>query len=188
MSLLTKQFRKSFIRNTEGVTAIEFAIIAPVFILVLMGIIEFSLVMFTSSVIEGATAASGRYGKTGYTAPYTSRQEQIIATITSKTAGLLDPDKITITTTVYPAFNSIEQEEPYIDTNRNGVHDYGEDYTDVNSNGQWDSSGVAGLGNGNDVVVYTVSYPWEIHTPIIANFLENTMLLSSRTVVKNEPF
>ena len=178
----------SLICDSEGLTAVEFALIAPVFVLILMGIVEFSLVMFATSVMEGATSASGRYGKTGYTAPNSSRQEQIVATIVSRTSGLLDPAKISVTTTVYPSFDSISQEEPYIDSNHNGIRDTNETYNDVNGNGQWNSSGVAGLGNANDVVVYTVSYPWQIFTPIISNFLGNIMILSSRTVVKNEPY
>ncbi len=188
MFSLTKYQKKSLACNADGVTAVEFAIIAPVFILILMGIIEFSVVMFVSSIIEGATAASSRYGKTGYVAAGSTRQQQIVDAITSRAGGLLETAKITVTSKVYPSFNSISQEEPYIDTNHNGTHDTGEDYTDVNGNTQWDSSGVAGLGNANDIVVYTVSYPWVINTPIIANFLGNTFVISSRTVVKNEPY
>src|SRR5690606_32071705 len=49
----------------SGATALEFAIIAPVLFLLLFGIIEFSLMMFASSVIEGATAHISRMSKTG---------------------------------------------------------------------------------------------------------------------------
>lgn len=177
-----------FIKNQKGVTAVEFALITPVFMLLLFGIIEFALVMYASSVMEGAVSYSSRYGKTGYTAAGSSRQQQIIAAIAARTAGLLDASKITVVSKVYPSFDSISKEEPYIDANHNGTHDVGETYTDVNGNGQWDSSGVAGLGNANDIVVYTVYYPWVINTPIIANFLGGTIYLSSRTVVKNEPY
>lgn len=188
MSSTATHLKKSFIRNSDGVTAIEFALITPVFMLLLFGIIEFALVMYVSSVMEGAVAYSSRYGKTGYTAAGSSRQAQITSAISSRSAGLLDPSKITVITKVYPSFNSISQEEPYIDTNHNGTRDSGETYTDVNGNGQWDSSGVSGLGNANDIVVYTVYYPWVINTPIIGKFLGNTIYISSRTVVKNEPY
>lgn len=188
MSSLKKHKKLSLISNNRGVTAIEFAMIAPVLILLLTAIVEFSIVMFISSVMEGATAASSRYGKTGYIANGSTRQQQIVNSIVSRTAGLVDPAKITVTTTIYPSFNSISQEEPYIDANHNGTYDAGEDYTDVNGNNQWDSSGVAGLGNANDIVVYNVSYPWKIHTPVIASFTGDTFIISSKTVVKNEPY
>ncbi len=186
---MPNKLKKTFLRDNRGVTAIEFAMIAPVFFLMLFGIIELSLVMFVSSTMEGAVDASGRYGKTGYVAAGSTRQQQIIATIASKTTGLLDPTKITVTTTIYPSFDSVNKPESYTDTNHNGAYNIGEPFVDSNSNGQWDADmGVAGLGNGNDVVVYTVSYPWKINTPIVAHFLGGTLNITSRTVVKNEPY
>ncbi len=188
MFLITRKYKRKFASDDDGVTAVEFALIAPVFVLLLMGIIEFSLIMFVSSAIEGAIAASGRYGKTGYTAAGSSRQQQIVATVAARTNGLINPSLITVTTTVYPSFDSISKDEPYVDTNHNGTHDSGEAYTDINHNGQWDSAGVSGLGNANDIVVYTVSYPWTINTPLIGKFFGSPYIISSRTVVKNEPY
>lgn len=179
---------RKFNSDDSGVTTVEFALIAPVFILMLTGLIEFSLAMFASGVMEGATAASSRYGKTGYVIEGITRQQQIINTVSSRTAGLLNPDNITVNTTVYPSFDSISQEEPYIDANHNGTYNVGETYTDINGNGQWDSEGVEGLGNANDIVVYTVSYPWTINTPLISYFFSEPFVISSRTVVKNEPY
>jgi Flp pilus assembly protein TadG len=186
--LIDRKYGRNLASDVGGVTAIEFALIAPVFVMLLMGIVEFSLIMFVNSTMEGATAASGRYGKTGYTAYGSSRKQQIIDTVAAKTNGLLNPSLINVTTTVYPSFDSISKDEPYIDTNRNGTHDVGEAYTDANHNGQWDSSGASGLGNSNDIVVYTVSYPWTINTPLIGSIFGNPFIISSRTVVKNEPY
>lgn len=175
--------------DNRGVTAIEFAMIAPVFVLMLMGIIEFSLVMFVSSVMEGATGMSARYGKTGYVAAGSTRQQQIVATVAARTAGLLDPSKISITSTVYSAFDKVNKPEPYTDSNGNHSYTLGEPYTDINGNGQWDEDmGAAGLGNAGDVVVYSISYPWTINTPIMTAFLGNIFTITSRTVVKNEPY
>lgn len=188
MFLKHKIYRKSLINDVTGVTAVEFALIAPTFILMIAAIIEFSLIMYVSGVMEGAITASSRFGKTGYVAAGSTRQEQIIASVASRSSGLLDAQSIKVNTKVYPSFDSISQEEPFIDTNKNGVRDVGEVFTDVNGNGNWDSAGVVGLGNANDIVLYTIYYPWVIHTPIIANFFGGTLWLSSRTVVKNEPY
>jgi len=180
---------KTLALDNSGVTIVEFAIIAPVCILILFGIIEFSLIMFVSASMEGAADASARYGKTGYIASGSTRQQQIAATIATRTAGLLEPTKITVTTTIYPSFDSVNQPEPYTDSNNNSTYNIGEPYTDINNNGQWDlDMGVAGLGNANDIVVYTISYPWNVNTPLISYFLGGTLNISSRSVVKNEPF
>ena len=78
----------------------------------------------------------------------------------SITGSLLDPKKITITSTSYSDFNNIGQA----------------------------GQGTAGLGGPGDVVVYTVSYPWTIMTPIVSAVIGNTITLSSSTVVRNEPY
>ena len=173
-----------------GIAVIEFAFMAPVFLLLVMGIIEFSLIAFTSTVMESATTITSRLGKTGYTTTGITRQQEIINTINAKTAGLLDPSKITMNTEVYSNFSNVGQAEPCISpptppcSGTPGVN-----FVDVNGNGTWDSDmGAAGLGNAGDVVVYTVSYPWKIMTPLISAIIGSTYTITARTVVRNEPF
>ncbi len=50
------------IKNHNGATAVEFAIILPVLILVLFGIIEFSLVLFNNHIITNASREGARAG------------------------------------------------------------------------------------------------------------------------------
>jgi hypothetical protein len=192
-SLTRRRFRPStltrLIKSARGVTTLEFAFIAPVLMLLIMGVVEFSLVMFTTAAMESATAATSRTGKTGYAVTGLSRQQTIINSINSRTAGLLNPALITITTTIYPNFDNVNDPEPYTDSNHNGHHDNGEAFTDINGNGVWDSDmGAAGLGNPGDVVVYNISYPWHIFTPLIGAFLGNPFTITVRAVVRNEPF
>lgn len=49
-----------FIKAREGATAVEFALIAGPFFLLLMGIIEIALFFFASTMIETATAEAAR--------------------------------------------------------------------------------------------------------------------------------
>ncbi|MFO0390016.1 MAG: TadE/TadG family type IV pilus assembly protein [Alphaproteobacteria bacterium] len=181
--------KMSLRRNTDGVVAIEFAFIAPVVLLMIMGIIEFSLVMFTMAVMESATSHTSRLGKTGYTEAGSTREEQIIANIQALTTGLLDPNQIQITAKVYDAFDNVGDPEPFVDANSNMLYDEGETYSDINGNSEWDADmGSAGFGDANDVVVYTVSYPWRINTPIISNIIGNIFTITTRAAVKNEPY
>ena len=174
----------------DGLAAVEFAFVAPVFVIMLMGIIEFALIMFTSAVLESATSNTARLGKTGYADAGKTRAQQIVANIQARTAGLLDPKKITISTQVYAAFPNVGQPEPCIKpVNPPCGGTAGVNYVDVNGNGKWDADmGAAGEGNAGEVVVYTASYPWPLFTPGIKKILGNTFTISSRTVVMNEPF
>ncbi len=180
---------RTLLREQGGVTAIEFAFITPVVLLLVMGIVEFAMIMFVMASMESATALTARTGKTGYAPAGVSRVQQITNSINSHTAGLLNPGGIHIDYTIYPSFEKVDQPEPYTDSNGNGNYDQGEPFTDVNGNATRDlDMGLTGVGNAGDVVVYTVYYDWPVMTPIIKPILGSTFRITVRTVIKNEPF
>lgn len=179
-----------FLRDTAGVTAVEFAFVAPVLLLLIFGILEFSLIMLATNMMESATAISSRLGKTGYSSAGNSREATILASIAKHAGMILDTSQLTITSKYYEQFDAIGDAEPWNDKNHNGIAEAGE-YTDVNGNGQYDSDmGLAGYGNADDIVVYTVSYPWRIATPILSNIIgtNGIFTITTHAVVKNEPY
>ncbi len=58
--LLTRLWRRE-----EGISSLDFALVAPVLMLFMTGIIEVALAMFAQHVMEGATFSASRLGKTG---------------------------------------------------------------------------------------------------------------------------
>lgn len=178
-------------RRDDGVTALEFAIVAPVFMLLLFGIVEFALIMMVYNVMEGATASSSRLGKTGYTAAGVTRQQTIINVITDRAGSLINPAQLVVTSKFYKQFDQINDPEPYTDSNGNGTWNAGETYNDINGNGQWDPDMAAsGYGSAGDIVVYEVSYPWQISVPIISSLVgtNGVYTITTHAVVKNEPY
>lgn len=178
-------------RDDRGIAAIEFALLAPTFLLLVMGIIEFSLVMYCTSVLESAAVNSARLAKTGYTQQGITRQQMIYDMVKSRASGLMNPNNVGISAKYYSQISQINDPEPYTDSNNNHVHDASEPYTDINANGQWDADmGTAGLGGAGDIVVYTVTYPWPISTPIIRSFIGQGGIytVTSSVVVRNEPY
>ncbi len=182
---------RRFWRAHEGVSAVEFAMLAPVFLLLLFGIIEFSLIMLVTNIMENATSITSRMGRTGYAAAGTSREDTIRASIDDRAGVFIDPQRLTITSKYYQQFDQINDAEPWNDANHNNVAETGE-YTDINGNGQYDSDmGQAGYGNAEDIVVYTVRYPWSIMTPIMREIIGNTQgkfPIVAHAVVRNEPY
>ena len=180
------------LRDDAGATALEFAILTPIFIILLFALVEFSTISFAKSVLEGATTITSRLGKTGYTNETQSREDMLRQLLTEKSHGILDPAKIRITTLIYQGFSTIGAAEPLTDQNGNGQWDAGETFADINGNGEWDSDmGEAGLGGAGDIVVYTVTYPWDVKTPMLEDIMENEngeFLISSSAVVRNEPY
>lgn len=180
-----------FLANEEGVTAIEFAIIAPTVMLLVFGIIEFAMIMMVYNVMEGATAISSRLGKTGYVDTGLTREQTILDAITQRAGSLINPAQLTLTSKFYRQYDQINDPEPFIDANSNGSYNSGEAFTDINGNGSWDADmGTSGYGSSGDVVVYTVTYPWSVATPIMRELIgtNGTYAIATHAVVKNEPY
>lgn len=180
-----------FWHTQEGVTAIEFAILAPVLFLLLFGIVEFAVIMLVTNIMENATSISSRLGKTGYVEATLSREETIRQSVINRAGNLIDPLNLTITSKYYEQFDQIGDAEPWNDVNHNGIAEVGE-YTDINGNGQYDADmGLAGYGNAEDIVVYTVRYPWHVLTPIMRELIgdaQGEFPITAHAVVKNEPY
>jgi hypothetical protein len=168
---------------------IEFAYLFPILLLMILGTIELSLVMFIGSSIESAILEASRYGSTGESTEGLSRGDRVLEIVADKTYGLVDMDDVELETLVYSSFADVGQPEPFEDDNDDGNYDLGEPYSDINGNGQWDDDmGAAGLGGPSDVVVYRVEYDWGIITPLIQSVLGDSVRHMSSIAVRNEPF
>lgn len=153
-------------KSRRGSTAVEFAIIAPVFFMLFIGLTEISLIMLGQHLLENATFNSSRLAKTGYITAGKTQMETVMAALNAELgslAPLIDVSKVTMTSTAYGNLSQIGQPE----------------------------QGVASLGTAQQVVVYTVSYPWKLFTPMISDIMgdeHGIMVLTSRIVVRNEPY
>lgn len=182
---------RSLLKQQDGATAIEFALISPILILFVIGIIEVSMMLLAQNILESATFIAARTSKTGYTADGITREDTIMQALNERASAFLDVSKIKINSLSYNEFGDIGQPEPFVDANANGVRDSGENYTDVNHNSKYDSDmGSGGAGGAGQLVVYTVTYPWHVFTPIMSQFVgaNGIINLTARTVVRNEPF
>jgi len=179
---------RRFRRDRRGSTLIEFSIMAPLTITMLIGIVELGMLFLVSSSLENAVLASSRFGITGSTTTGTTREDIIREVIAQNTYGLVPMDEVTIETIVYDNFSDIGEPEPFADANGNGVFDAGETFTDVNGNGQFDTDvGLVGLGGPGDIVLYRIRYQIESLTQLFDPFF--TVIDHSATVaVRNEPF
>jgi hypothetical protein len=173
----------------DGAAMVEFAFVAPLFIGLVCAILEFSGIMFVQAILEGSAREASRYGLTGFTSGGVSREDQILAIVESNTFGIIDMDELEMDTLVYDSFADIGEPEPFTDENGNEVWDNDEPYTDINGNGTWDPDmGAAGLGGPGDVVIYRMSYDWDIMIPLFRPFFGDSITLQSNIAVRNEPF
>ncbi|MEX0922644.1 MAG: TadE/TadG family type IV pilus assembly protein [Rhodovibrionaceae bacterium] len=183
---------RSYLRGEEGVTLVEFALSIPILTLAMVGIMEVSMVLFVSSMMEGGVREAARFGITGGAPDGQTREERIIEIVSDRTLGLLKLSEEDISMLIYPSFDSVGKPEPFTDNSpENDVYDEGEDFLDVNGNGVWDADmGAAGLGGPGDIVLYRIDAQWELMTGLLNSMLgeDGKVSLTASIVVRNEPF
>ncbi len=182
--------RRGITDDQQGGAAIEFGLIAPLFILMIVGIAEVGTTLFVGTLMEGAIRDASRYGITGQDGA--SREQIIRDIIEERTIGLVDIDVAVINTQIYESFDAIGSQEPYTDNSpANGSYDVGEAFVDVNMNGSWDADqGRDGVGEPGEIVLYTINYSLPMMTGYIANKFGNGGFvgLTASIAVINEPF
>jgi len=185
------RFLKRLRDREDGSPAAEFAFVAPIMILLVVGTIEFGMIMFVTILMESGLRDAARYGITGSEFGKMSRMERIVEIINDRTLGLVDISEADIQILVYPDFGQIGDGEDFVDGNGNGTYDVGETFTDANGNGTWDSDiGQSGPGASGQVVLYRIEYAWNLLTPLAAPLIgENgKFTLSASIAVRNEPY
>lgn len=171
--------------DTEGVTAVEFALAAPVLIVLLMGMFDMAHMAYLTAVLNGAVEKVAR-DSTLETANTTSSD----ATITTMMAGIAPGSTVTTARKSYYDFTDVARPEAWNDANNNGRCDNGESYTDENNNNQWDADiGKTGNGGSGDVVYLTATMTYRplFAVPFTAN-PNGTRTLTATAVTKNQPF
>lgn len=158
-----KSLVKRISKNEDGATIIEFALVAPLLFLIVFAIIEFSLVMYASSVVENATAAASRFGITGNNYDGTmTRDEYIRETVNRFSMGLIKSEDIKITTEKFADYENVQP------SNNSDAADYG---------------------SGGETVLYHVDSDWHIFTPLIGKFFKDGIYpIRATALVKNERF
>jgi len=184
-----KRIISKFVRDNEGTTAVELALISPVLVVVLFGIIGLSVAMFVNTVVEGGLRDASRIGLTGLEVGEGSREQAIVDIVNDASLSMVNLTTDDISSKIYPSFGDIGMPEPYIDENGDGSYNDGEPYEDINGNGGWDDDmGAAGLGGPGEIVLYTIRYNWNFLSGQIIPILDGVIPMSASMVVRNEPF
>jgi len=154
---------------------IEFAMIAPVFFLMLTGIIENGLIYMAGSTLQYATDNAARYVRTGQAQAAGMTQAQFKTRICNDISALLSCSNLQVDLQAYSGYSSAGFATP------------------TDSSGNLKSSlnnyqpGVA-----CNVVLLRTFYTWNVITPGLSAFLTNMTsgkrLISGTAAFRNEPF
>lgn len=178
---------RRFRRDARAVAAIEFALTAPLFLLVLMGIFDYCWQMYAQQVLQGAVSQAGRDSTIE---TYASNQDALDTRVREQVLRVFRSADVSFSRKSYDKFDQVGTEERYTDANHNGSYDSGECYDDSNGNGGWDPDrGRNGNGGADDVVLYTASMTFDRVLPVWRMLGQpQSTTLSYSTVLRNQPF
>lgn len=176
--------------DQRGATLVEFALISPVLLTIILGSMDLARTLYATSVIEGelqkaARASSLETGSSG------ESQASIDEKITKQLQKVSTASKLTFTRKAYESYKMVEaRKEEFNDINANGKCDKGETFVDSNGNGGWDlDAGMSGAGGSKDVLIYTVDAKLPRVFPM--NKLlgwEDTINITSTALLRNQPY
>lgn len=148
----------------QGTTLVEFGFVAPILMLMLVGILDLGYAAYVKAQLHGVVQKAARDStlQTGTSAAAAAALDAgVVARIQQFGSNISAPTFKRRYFRNYIAA-AAKQHEPFNDTDRNGRCDNGESYTDTNWNSRWDpDGGDAGGGGAQDRAVYTVTvtYP-----------------------------
>ncbi|HLY04461.1 MAG TPA: TadE/TadG family type IV pilus assembly protein [Rhizomicrobium sp.] len=165
--------------SCSGSAAIQFAMIAPVLLLFLFGIIETGLIFFAQSNLQNAADDTARMVRTGQVQTNAMTQTQYISAVCGEMTGLISSasckSNMLVDMRSYSTFASAQ----YANVLRNNGT--------VNANKLQFAAGGA-----CDIVLVRVFYPWTIMTPFMAPLLQNMphgqYLMTAAQAFRNEPY
>ncbi len=182
--------RANLRENSEGVTLVEFGLVAPILLMTIFGIFDIGHGLYMQSVLQGAVQTAGRDaglegGRAGQAAI-----DQAVKTNIQAVMPFVKAEDISIVRTNYESFSDVGKSEDFDDTNGNNTYDITECFTDRNNNQIWDSDrGVGGLGGADDIVHYKVIVGYDRIFPLWGMLNQsNRGSIQATTVMRNQPF
>ncbi len=187
MTRMFKRPTRSLLRDERGAYMIEFAMVLPTFLLLVMGIFDIGMQMYAKSVLAGAVEQAARLNTLETNNTNQTAIDQIVRDQVGRVARY---GTLSFSRQNYQDFSSVGQPEKFTDSNSNGVRNSGECFTDSNGNGVWDAdSGGSGQGGASDVVVYRANLTFDRLFPLwkmLGEPQRKTITIS--TVLRNQPF
>lgn len=159
------------VRDERGLTSVEFAILLPVFAYLLMGILELSMMFFSTIVVDGAVQDAGRRLRTGQAESSGNTLTYFVNEVCDGVNGIYDCDEITFDVRTFENFSSASVP------------------ISVDEDGNYVTQFSAG-GSGEITAVRAI-YDWQFTTPFVADIFGNSegkRTLTMTTVFRNEAY
>tara|TARA_R110001606_G_scaffold132677_1_gene268638 strand:+ start:382 stop:942 length:561 start_codon:yes stop_codon:yes gene_type:complete len=177
--ILTPRIKRSwqaYANDRRGLAAVEFAMVAAPFFLLIFGLLEVCILFFISTIMEHAVSEASRQIRTGQAQTKGFNEQNFRAAVCDDFMGMLDCDaRLHIDVKALSGFSAANIDMP------------------IDENGKFDADGFTyNPGGPNDIVAVRVFYEWSLMTPFmtapLANMADSKFLVQANAVFRNEPF
>lgn len=176
----------------KGSVAIEFAMLAPMFLLILMATVESGVIFFAQTTLQNAVNDAARLVKTGQTSCFTKAADGTCLGITA------DQFRKQICDEVIVLLHTCNKDGSGNSDLQFDVKSYSAGFGGVRNSSPLDAGGDLpnltdfDTGKACDVVLVRAFYRWPIFTPglnfLLANMKDGNHLLASAAAFRSEPY
>lgn len=181
-----------FISNEDGVSIMEFAVIAPLVMAMMLGALDIGHSLFVRATLDGAVQDAAR--SSSLEGATSLAQQDIIDERVASIVRDITPDAtFKVTRRYYKTFSTaaLARAEKVIEQSPGNMKcDRGESFMDANGNGVWDADGGSdGQGGAKDIVIITfkVSYPRLFPLAALLGWPANVEMQSD-SILANQPY
>jgi Flp pilus assembly protein TadG len=168
-------------RADGGAAAVEFALVALPFFVLLFGTIELALVFLLATSLENATDMAARQVRTGEMQTAGGATATTFKTLVCQNLGWLQGDcssNLYVDVRTFSSFASVASPGPISTTAGKTTFDK--------------TKLTFAMGNAGDIVVVRTYYTWPIVTPLVSKAMQalsdGRMVISSVAAFRNEPY
>lgn len=164
---------REFLKKNDGVTAIEFAIVAPVFFLLLFFTVEYCVYFFKRSMVHHVLYETARTIQTGEIQLSDTPWTDFVDTYCTESMAIVDCSLISFDVRAYASLDSINLPKAQFDDNGRPLNF------------------VFQPGSGEQITVMRASIPHQFITPIMQDIFQKDgkpVIIVGYSVSKNEPF
>jgi len=184
-------FARRIAADVRGVTVVEFALVAPVFCLLLMGSFDIAHSLYTRAVLQGVLQKTARDSSLE-SGTEIDQRNKLDEKVRKQVRALVRSGDIDINRRFYRTFAEAADAKPetWEDTNKDGTCNRKERYFDSNANNVWDKDGGnEGQGGAKDATYYTVKLTYTALFPLW-RFLgkSSEQVVEASTVLRNQPY
>jgi Flp pilus assembly protein TadG len=166
-----------FGRTRDGATAVEFALVAPIFIGLLISVLETGMFFFAQNVLQAAAVQAGRLILTGQAQTNGLTETKFASDVCPSIQALFNCKNLMVDVENYASFIGANVATPTLTFNTQGQ---------VTNN--WGYS----PGTPGEIVVVRLMYQWPIITGpfslILPNLSNGTSLIMGVTAFRVEPY